>query len=237
MFAEEEKINTAESTENTEQKEEKKEAAPKDKEEKKERKVIDHTVDTDDGDEDDGPHFTEEDLFKTRKSLPLSPENAKFKKSAGNLITLELINEDGDLEIFERVIILRSFPISNPDEFLSVREPDTRKKGRGKEIGMIRYITDFDEETMRILNEELALRYFTPTITKITNVKEKFGYSYWDAETTSGKVTFVLNNPYSNIRTLEDGRIFISDMDGNTFQIPDPDALDKASLRRLEVYI
>ena len=30
---------------------------------------------------------------------------------------------------------------------------------------------------------------------------------------------------------------FISDMDGNTFQIPDPDALDKASLRRLEVYI
>ena len=37
------------------------------------------------------------------------------------------------------------------------------------------------------------------------------------------------NNPFSNIRVLEDQRIYISDMDGNSFVIPDPTALDRAS--------
>ena len=59
----------------------------------------------------------------------------------------------------------------------------------------------------------------------------------WEAETTAGKVSFVLNNPFSNIRVLEDQRIYISDMDGNSFVIPDPTALDRASYRRIEVYI
>ena len=88
-----------------------------------------------------------------------------------------------------------------------------------------------------IINAELELRYFTPVIQKILSVKEKFGYSYWEAETTAGKVSFVLNNPFSNIRVLEDQRIYISDMDGNSFVIPDPTALDRASYRRIEVYI
>jgi hypothetical protein len=182
-------------------------------------------------------------LFRSRRSVPLTPENARFFRSAGNLVSLELKNsgedavDHGEIEVFERVIILRSFPISNPDEFLSVREPDSREKGRGKEIGMIRRIGDFDPETVKIINDELALRYFTPEITKILNVKEKFGYSYWETETTAGKVTFVLDNPFSNIRILEDGRVFISDMDGNAFTVPDPSKLDKASFRRIEIYI
>lgn len=178
-----------------------------------------------------------DELFTSRKSIPLNPGNAKFSRSVGDLISLDLINENGEEEHFERVIVLRSFPITNPDEFLSIREPDTRKKGRGKEIGMIRRISEFDEITMKLLNDELALRYFSPTILKITSVKEKFGYSYWETDTTAGHVTFVLDNPFSNIRILEDGRIFIADMDGNTFEIPDPAKLDKNSYKRIEVYI
>lgn len=178
-----------------------------------------------------------EELFASRKSIPLTSKNAKFSRSEGELISLDLINEDGEEEHFERVIVLRSFPITNPDEFLSIREPDTRSKGRGKEIGMIRRISDFDEKAAKLLNAELALRYFSPEITKINSVKEKFGYSYWEADTSAGHVTFVLDNPFSNIRILEDGRIFIADMDGNTFVIPDPSKLDRNSGKRIEVYI
>ncbi len=203
----------------------------------KESKALEAKAEDDIDDEDENEETDVDNLFKSRKSIDITRENAKFTRSSGNLISLEIINDEGEKEFFERVIILRSFPISNPDEFLSVREPDTRKKGRGKEIGMIRRISDLDEETVKIINDELNLRYFTPTINKITSVKEKFGYSYWEAETTAGKVTFVLDNPFSNIRTLEDGRIFISDMDGNIFQIIDPAKLDKASFRRIEVYI
>lgn len=175
-------------------------------------------------------------LFKRRPSINLTPENAKFTQSRGGMISLTVQGENGE-ESFERVIVLRSFPVTAPNEFLSVREPDTRKKGRGAEIGMIRYLKDFDDETRALINAELDLRYFTPVIQKILSVKDKFGYSYWEAETTAGKVSFVLNNPFSQIRVLEDMRIYISDMDGNSFVIPDPSKLDRSSYRRIEVYI
>ncbi len=176
-------------------------------------------------------------LENQRESILLTPKNARFYRSKGNLISLELTAEGKETEVFERVIMLRSFPVTNPDEFLSVREPDTKKNGRGKEIGMIRRMSDFDEATSMLFLEELDRRYFSPQLLRIISCKEKFGYTYWDAETTAGHVTFILNNPFYNIRVLEDGRIFINDIDGNSFEIPDPKQLDPASFRKIEIYL
>ena len=178
-------------------------------------------------------------LDDIRVSIPLTAQNARFFRSQGGLVSLELSHADEgkDPEIFERVMILRAFPVTNPDEFLCVREPETRKGGRPKEIGMIRHMTDFDEPTQRLFLEELDRRYFSPVLLKITSCKEKFGYSYWEAETDAGHVTFILNNPFMNIRLLEDGRIFINDIDGNSFVIPDPKKLDPASYRKIEMYL
>lgn len=181
-----------------------------------------------------------DDLFENeRVSIALTPNNAKFRRSDGGLISLDIIDEgNGKIkESFERIIIFRCFPVTNPDEFLSVREADSKKMGRGKEIGMIRFMKDFPKDQQSLFLEELDRRYFSPEITKINSVKEKFGYSYWDAETTAGSMTFILNNPFSNIRSLEDGRIFIHDLDGNSFQIIDPSKLDAASYKKIEIYI
>ena len=200
-----------------------------------------------------------DDLFEDeRKSIALTPENAVFKRSEGGLISLDLTvpdetsvsNQEGisdeisdksvkseKKEFFERIVIFRCFPITNPDEFLSVREPDSKKMGRGKEIGMIRYMKDFPQEQQELFSEELDRRYFSPEITKINSVKDKFGYMYWETETNSGNMTFILNNPFSNIRLLEDGRIFIHDMDGNSFQIREPMKLDSNSFKKIEIYI
>ena len=205
-----------------------------------------------------------ESLFENeRKSIALTPQNAVFKRSAGGLISLELtvpgeIVGDGahdvpdknidvpqntadvpqnKTETFERIVIFRCFPITNPDEFLSVREPDSKKMGRGKEIGMIRYMKDFPEEQQKLFLEELDRRYFSPEIIKILSVKDKFGYLYWDVETNAGNMTFILNNPFSNIRTLEDGRVFINDIDGNSFQIKEPSKLDSNSFKKIEIYV
>lgn len=186
---------------------------------------------------EDDEEISTEELFKHRVSIDMTPENSWFSASVGGLISLKIINADGEEEFFERVVLRRSFPVTAPDEFLSVREPDTRLKGRGAEIGMIRNINIFDKATVDLLNAELELRYFTPTITRITSAKEKFGYNYWEADTSAGSVSLVLNNPFSNIRKLEDGRIFISDMDGNCFLIPDPKKLDRQSYKYIEIYI
>ncbi len=178
-----------------------------------------------------------EELFKRRVSIDMTPENSWFSASPGGLISLKIINAEGEEEFFERVVLRRSFPVTAPDEFISVREPDSRLKGRGAEIGMIRNVNIYDKDTLALLNAELEVRYFTPTIKKITSAKEKFGYNYWEAETTAGNVSLVLNNPFGNIRKLEDGRVFISDMDGNCFIIPDPMKLDRQSYKVIEIYI
>lgn len=186
---------------------------------------------------EDAEEVNADDLFKHRESITMTPENSWFSLSAGGLISLKIINAEGNEEFFERVVIRRSFPVTAPDEFLSVREPDSRIKGRGAEIGMIRNVNIFDKDTVKLINDELEVRYFTPEIKKITSAKEKFGYTYWEAETTAGNASIVMNNPFSNIRVLEDMRIFISDMDGNCFVIPDPSKLDKLSYKYIEIYI
>ena len=176
-----------------------------------------------------------ENLFGHRRSIELTPDNARFYPSEGGLISLTITNDKGEVEDFERVVVLRSFPITDPDEYLSIREPDMKE--RGEEIGIIENINLFDEDTRKLLLEELDRRYFVPKIYKILSVKEKFESSYWEVKTSAGDVTFVMRNPFSNIRVLEDGRVFMNDIDGNCFEIPDPKKLDPYSYKKIEVYI
>ena len=177
------------------------------------------------------------DLFRHRESVRLLPENAKFFRSGGGLISMILTRPDGETETFERVVAVRSFPLTEPEQFIAIREPDTRNRERGEEIGMINDMADFDEETQTLLRAELDLRYFTPEIRKIHSIKEKLGYIYCEADTSAGKFNFVFRNPSSNVRTLEDRRVMISDIDGNCFVIRDPDKLDRSSLKKIEIYL
>lgn len=179
----------------------------------------------------------DEVLFDKRESVELTPDNATFFRSAGGLVSLTLKHEDGADETFERIVPVRAFPVTEPDEFIAIREPDVHGGGDGEEIGMIRRLADFDETTVKLLCDELERRYFAPVITKINGVKEKFGYIYFDAETSAGKVSFVMNNPTSNVRTLEDDRTRLYDVDGNCFEIPEIAKLDKASLHKIELYL
>ena len=179
----------------------------------------------------------EEDIFFKRKSLDLTPENAVFSSSAGNLVSLEITNEEGEKEFFERVIVIRSFPITDPDAFISIRTPDSKDGEKGHEIGLIENVRLFPDDTVKLLSEELARRYFTPKIKKIYGVKEKLGHIYWDVDTDSGKFSFVVRGAGANIRTLEDGRVLMFDIDGSCFEISDPEKLDKASFKKIEIYL
>ena len=170
-----------------------------------------------------------------KESVDITPKNAKFYRSGGGLVSLEIKYAD-DVEVFERVSLIRAFPISNPDEYISVKEP-AGAKSDGREIGMIRNIHDFDADTVALLNEELDRRYFTPEITRILSVKDKFGYIYFDATTSAGKVSFTMTNPYSNFRKLENGSVLITDIDGNCFRILNPESLDRGSYKKIEIYL
>ena len=176
-------------------------------------------------------------LFEKRVSIALHPQNAVFLRSPGGLLSMTLTKEDGSTEQFERVIPVRAFPITDPDSFICIREPDTKKKGKGEEIGMIERLADFSEQAQALILEELNRRYFTPAIKKIHSLHEKFGYLYFDVTTTAGRSEFVMSNPSGSFRTLEDGRIFMYDIDGNCYCVQNPEALDKASLKKIEIYL
>ncbi len=210
-------------------------AAVAEKDTKEAKKLESKAVDV--AAEDNSDEINTDELFKHRKSINLTTENSKFTLSQGGMISLKIINDEGEEEFFERIVIRRSFPITSPNEFLSVREPDTKAKGRGHEIGMIRDLSNFDGDTVKLIQSELDIRYFTPELKKILSAKEKFGYHYWEIETTAGTVSIVIGNPYTDIRVLEDKRIFIYDLDGNCFVIPNPSKLDKQSFKYIEIYI
>ncbi len=179
----------------------------------------------------------EKPLFDKRASVALTPQNAVFARSVGGLLSMTLTKEDGTTEDFERVIPVRAFPITDPDSFICIREPDTKKKGKGEEIGMIERLADFDAEMQALITEELDRRYFAPAIKKIHSLHEKFGYLYFDVTTSAGRSEFIMSNPSNSFRTLEDGRIFMYDIDGNCYCVQDPEALDKASLKKIEIYL
>lgn len=161
----------------------------------------------------------------------LTSENAFFHASPGGLLAMTL--RDGSTEHdYDRVIVLRSFPITSPDEFLSVREP---KEGK-KEIGMIRHLSDLDEASEALVAEELARRYFVPKILKIHSLRRR-GAVYVDAETDVGRRLFLLRDDVSSIRLAEDGRVFFTDMEGNSYVIEDPTRLDRASYRRISIFL
>ncbi len=178
-----------------------------------------------------------EGLFEHRVSVELTPDMARFTRSAGGLISLEVTQPSGKVEFFERIVPVRAFPISAPETFISIREPDTRASGRGAEIGMIEDLSVFPDEVSGMIRDELSRRYFTPAIKKIHSFHEKFGYCYWDVTTVAGRVEFIMSNPTGSIRTLEDGRVFLYDIDGNCFTVEDPSKLDKRSYKMLENYL
>ncbi len=153
----------------------------------------------------------------------LSPESARFERTAGGFLSLT----DGG-ERYPRVFLYRSFPFSLSDEYISVRDKE------GKEIGMIRRISDFPAEVQALLREELERRYFTPVITKIRSVKEEFGYTYWDVETDCGPLRFTVKEAHHNVVLLGPEHLLIVDVDGNRFEIPDCTALDSQSRRFID---
>ena len=180
---------------------------------------------------------TAQELFEHRKSVDLTPDNAAFSRSSGGLISLSLTEPSGEVTFFERIVPVRAFPVTAPTEFIAIREPDSCLRGQGDEIGMILRLSDFPPETVALIEEELSHRYFTPVIEKIHSYHEKFGYSYWEVTTSAGRVEFIMSNPSSNIRTLDDGRVFMYDIDGNCFTIPDTRRLDRASYKKIEIYL
>lgn len=143
----------------------------------------------------------------------------------------ENVSEEPVWQEIGRVYFHRAFPFELPEQFISVQERE------GKEYGIIKDIVNLDDESAANVRAALARKYYTPTITKIHSLKERFGYSYWSVDTDKGKMNFTLQDTFRSIAKVSDVRLVVTDIDGNRYYILDAEALDPSSYKKIELYL
>lgn len=143
--------------------------------------------------------------------------------------------EDGDRtpqwQDLGRVFFHKAFPFQMPEEYISVQDED------GREYGIIRRLSDFDGNGREIIEKSLKRKYFCPEIKKIHSLKEQFGYSAWVVDTDIGKQELVIKDTFGSIIRVSESYLVIMDISGNRYVIPDVNALDKKSYKKIELYL
>ena len=166
-----------------------------------------------------------EEMLKMRF---LDKKNSEFKATGGGFVSLKVGDEE-----YPRVQVVRMFPFTDPDHYISIRTSDENSK----EIGIIKDLKDVPKETADLLMAQMNLRYFTPIITKIINIKDEYGYAYFDVVTDRGQCRFTINMGGSSVVHLSETRILISDVDENRFEIPDVMKLSASERKKLDLFL
>lgn len=160
--------------------------------------------------------------------------NAEFYKNHDFVaLKARLENDKGEREekVWERIFLHRAFPFDDPMTYISVLDKDQN------EIGMIGDLRSLAPETLALLESELERKYYAPKVMAITSVKERYGFSYWKVNTDIGPLQFTLQDTYRSILRVSPTRVFIVDMNGNRYEIPDVETLDRKSYRLIELYL
>jgi hypothetical protein len=160
----------------------------------------------------------------------LDPATTYFLRGAEGSIELKIHGG----HFYPRVWIFRSYPLSDKEEFLSVRDATRQDLA---EIGLISDPAQFSAEMQEIFRSELERRYFVPLITGVVSLKEARDRLEWDVLTTKGRRRFTVRNPFDNIRSLDDGRLLVTDTDNCRYEITDRYALDYKMQDILSKYI
>ena len=158
----------------------------------------------------------------------LTKDNAVFARTWGGFISLEF-----DGKKWERVQVIRLFPFTEPDQFISIRTVEERSK----EIGVIEDMKKVSKETRKMLEEQLKLHYFTPVIQKVLDIKDEYGYAYFHVMTDRGECRFTINMGGNAVVRLTDTRLLITDLDENRFEIPDVLQLSQKEQRKLDLFL
>ncbi|MBP5652000.1 MAG: DUF1854 domain-containing protein, partial [Lachnospiraceae bacterium] len=119
------------------------------------------------------------------------------------------------------------------ESFISIREADEK----AKEIGVIKKLSDIAKDQAELIREQIKLRYFMPEITKVIDVKDEYGYAYWNVITSFGACRFTTGMGGDSVVSLSDARILITDIDGNRYEIRDFNAMTPAEKKKLDIFI
>ncbi|SDW15550.1 protein of unknown function [Variovorax sp. YR634] len=141
-----------------------------------------------------------------------------------------LVLTDAQGERHVGVVPVRAFPLSAPGHGISVVGSE------GRELVWIDSVDQLPAQARTLLEEELAVRDFAPTLLRLHGVSSFGVPSTWTVSTDRGDTTFVLKAE-EDIRRLEGGALLIASAHGVQFRIPDVKTLDRASRKLLERFL
>ncbi len=136
----------------------------------------------------------------------------------------------GTGEVHEGVVPVRAFPIGAPDEGISLTGSD------GHELAWIENLADLPEAVRILLREELAIREFTPEISRISHVSSYATPSTWQVTTDRGDAELLLKAE-DHIRRLSHASLLITDAHGVSFLLRDIEKLDAHSRKLLDRFL
>lgn len=176
--------------------------------------------------------FDEEALKKESEELLemrfLTKENAVFSRTDGGFVALKF----GEKE-YSRIGVYLTFPLTEPEEYISIREADEK----AKEIGIIEKLSELDKDQQEMIREQIKLRYFMPTIVKVLDIKDEYGYAYWNVTTSFGACRFTTRMSGDAVIFLGESRLMVTDIDGNRYEIPDFYKLNVGERKKLDLFI
>lgn len=164
----------------------------------------------------------------------ITAENSKFEALNDFVsMTTSLPDDDGNIveKKYDRIFLHRAFPFDFPYAYISVLDSDSA------EIGLIENVDMLGEENAKLIRAELDRKYYTPVIKQIISTKDKFGYSYWKILTDEGEREITLRDIFQSLLKVGSGRVFVNDIDGNRYEIPDIEKLDSKSYHKIELFL
>jgi hypothetical protein len=158
---------------------------------------------------------------------PAVTPSLKLERNAHGRLVLTL--PDGTRH--DGVTPVRAFPVAAPDEGLSLVASD------GHELLWVPRLAQLDGDARTLIEQELQVREFVPTIERIVAVSSFSTPSTWDVETDRGAARLLLKAEEDIRRLGGRTRLLITAGDGLQFRVQDTTALDRHSRRLLERFL
>jgi len=164
--------------------------------------------------------------------IPVKELNAQqlsiYREASGNL----KVKIEGEIEeyLFKPI---KCFPLSDAEHYLGLYKvtPEGEIK---EEIAIIADFNRLEENSRKLLAEELGKAYSLAWIKRIYSIAQTNETSKWHVDADRGEQTFEVRHQ-SEIYTIPPSLMVIEDIEGNIFLV-EADQLDPKSHSLLELY-
>lgn len=153
----------------------------------------------------------------------INSDEAKITRGDQYTVNLEFYNGKKYENLEPRCL----FPISGPDKYISLLNENN------EEIAVIRDISFLMKESAEVLRDVITEYYLIPKITSVLDRSEKYGILKWTVETDRGQRTIEVKHRQSDIKVIYPKRVLVRDSNDNRYEIPDYEALDVKSLKKI----